>query len=307
MSARETAGAPELPAERDAHGAAPHEGRSTPRRCYLVCATQRSGSTLLCETLEATGVAGVPREYFEELKETGISRRPREYFWGLRSPEVLRLLPAESQLDRESERRASWSRDDYAAHFNAALGAGTTPNGVFGAKLMWSYFPDFLELMRGIPRFAGMGDGSLLNAAFPELSYVFVSRSDKVRQAVSLWRALQTWVWRKSSGAPPEETLLERQIVYSFDAIDHLLDQLRRQEDAWRGFFFRIGQRPLPLYYEEVASDPDAAVARVLDVLEIPSEHAAPPAPRQIGRQSDEISESWVQSYLEDASRRWRV
>src|SRR2546423_6871003 len=55
-----------------------------PRRCYLVCATPRSGSTLLCEGLESTEVAGRPREYFEELKETGVSRRPREYFGGLR-------------------------------------------------------------------------------------------------------------------------------------------------------------------------------------------------------------------------------
>ena len=32
---------------------------------YLVCATQRSGSTLLCEALKATGVAGRPEEFFE--------------------------------------------------------------------------------------------------------------------------------------------------------------------------------------------------------------------------------------------------
>lgn len=275
-----------------------------PRRSYLVCATPRSGSTLLCETLEATGVAGVPREYFEELKETGVPRRPREYFWGLRSPEVIRLLPADSQLDRESERRASWSRDEYGEHFKAALRAGTTANGVFGAKVMWSYFPDFLELMRGISRFAGMGDGSLLNTAFPDLGYVFISRGDKVRQAVSLWRALQTWVWRSASGAPAEEPLPQRQIVYSFDAIGHLLDQLRRHEDAWRGFFFRIGRRPLAINYEELASDPEAAVARVLDALGVPPEHAVAPTPRAIGRQSDEISETWVQSYLEDVSRR---
>ena len=37
-----------------------------PTRSYLVCATPRSGSTLLCEGLESTGVAGRPREYFEE-------------------------------------------------------------------------------------------------------------------------------------------------------------------------------------------------------------------------------------------------
>src|SRR5438309_9224996 len=106
--------------------AADRAGAST-TRSYLVCATPRSGSTLLCETLEATGVAGRPREYFEELKETGVPRRPREYFWGLRSTEVLRLLPHETDIDRESELRSSWSRDDYAKHFSTALRAGTTP------------------------------------------------------------------------------------------------------------------------------------------------------------------------------------
>ncbi len=274
-----------------------------PTRSYLVCATQRSGSTLLCEGLESSGVAGRPREYFEELKETGLPRRPREYFWELRSPEVFRLLPHDSQLDRDSERRATWTRDDYAQHLDAAIREGTSANGVFGAKLMWSYFNDFMALMRGIPRLGGMGDGSLLNAAFPDLHYVFVSRSDKVRQAVSMWRALQTWVWRQEDdGAHDGEP--ERRPVYSFDAIDHLLGQLRRQEDAWRGFFFRIGQQPLPLYYEEVASDLNGAVGRVLDALQVerPAELLAPP--ESMRRQSDELSESWVQSYLEDVSRR---
>jgi LPS sulfotransferase NodH len=275
-----------------------------PRRCYLVCATPRSGSTLLCETLERTGVAGRPREYFEALKETGVPRRPREYFWGLRSPEVIRLLPHDAQLDREAERSPTWSRDDYAQHLTAVLREGTTPNGVFGAKLMWSYFDDFLELMRGIPRFGGKGDGSLLNAAFPELRYVFVSRSDKVRQAVSLWRALQTWVWRTAEGHPPDEPLPEQRAVYSFDAIGHLLDQLRRHEDAWRGFFFRIGQQPLSIFYEDVAGDLEGSVARVLDMIGIERPQTSALADQPMLRQSDELSESWVQSYLEDVSRR---
>jgi LPS sulfotransferase NodH len=275
-----------------------------PTRSYLVCATPRSGSTLLCETLEQTGVAGCPREYFEALKETGVPRRPREYFWGLRSPEVIRLLPPDAQLDREAERVATWDRDDYARHLAASLREGTTPNGIFAAKLMWSYFDDFLELMRGIPRFGGMGDGSLLNTAFPDLKYVFVSRSDKVRQAVSLWRALQTWVWRKGEGQGSSEQQPARQAVYSYDAIDHLLDQLRRHEDAWRGFFFRIGQQPLQLFYEDVAGDLDGTVGRVLDMLGVERPQDAAPLRRSMSRQSDDLSESWVQNYLEDVSRR---
>jgi LPS sulfotransferase NodH len=276
----------------------------TPTRSYLVCATPRSGSTLLCETLERTGVAGRPREFFEALKETGVPRRPREYFWGLRSPEVIRLLPSDAQLDRESERVPTWDRDDYTRHLLASVREGTTPNGVFGAKLMWGYFDDFLELARGIPRFGGMGDGSLLNTAFPDLRYVFVSRSDKVRQAVSLWRALQTWVWRKGEGSPGTEPLPNQRAVYSFDAIDHLLDQLRRHEDAWRGFFFRIGQQPLQLFYEDVAGDLDGSVGRVLDMLDVERPASAEPLRQSMSKQSDELSESWVQNYLEDVSRR---
>jgi trehalose 2-sulfotransferase len=274
------------------------------RQSYLVCATPRSGSTLLCETLEQTGIAGRPREYFEALKETGVPRRPREYFWGLRSPEVLRLLPQDSEIDRDSERVVSWSRDDYARHLDAALREGTTANGVFGSKMMWGYFDDFLELSRGIPRFGGMGDGSLMNAAFPQLTYVFVSRSDKVRQAVSLWRALQTWVWRKEERAPGDEPVPAQRATYSFDAIDHLLDQLRRHEDAWRGYFFRIGQQPVTILYEEIANDLDATVERILVSLGIESTESPAPAAPPMRRQADELSESWVQNYLEDVSRR---
>ena len=275
-----------------------------PTRCYLVCATPRSGSTLLCEGLESSGVAGRPREYFEELKETGVPRRPREYFWGLRSPDVLRQLPPDSQLDRSGEQRATWDRDDYARHLAASLAEGTTPNGVFGAKLMWGYFADFLELMRGIPRFGGMGDGSLLNTAFPDLHYVFISRSDKVRQSVSLWRALQTWVWRDQGGKTPEGAMGEQRSVYSFDAIGHLLDQLRRHEDAWRGFFFRIGRQPLQLYYEDIAGDLEGCVGCVLDELHIERPPGVIKVDKGMHRQSDDLSESWVQSYLEDVSRR---
>src|SRR3954462_13244259 len=59
----------------------------------IVCATQRSGSTLLCELLKATGVAGVPNEYFQHFKDSGIADKPRQYLAGVDDPAVLELLP----------------------------------------------------------------------------------------------------------------------------------------------------------------------------------------------------------------------
>jgi LPS sulfotransferase NodH len=35
-----------------------------PHISYVICAVQRSGSFLLCEALENTGLAGNPEEYF---------------------------------------------------------------------------------------------------------------------------------------------------------------------------------------------------------------------------------------------------
>ena len=43
---------------------------------FLICSTPRSGSTLLCEALRNTGLAGRPEEYFQELTETGRPRSP---------------------------------------------------------------------------------------------------------------------------------------------------------------------------------------------------------------------------------------
>ena len=55
----------------------------TPERSYLVCATPRSGSTMVCKALWETGVAGRPEEYYEALLHSGGPRKPEEYFVGV--------------------------------------------------------------------------------------------------------------------------------------------------------------------------------------------------------------------------------
>src|SRR5829696_3930062 len=101
-----------------------------PRHSYLVCATERSGSTLLCELLAGTGVAGRPEEYFEFLNASGRVRQPREYFEESDDPSIHELLaPLEPPLPL-----VPWEE-----RLADARGRGITPNGVFGAKMMWAY------------------------------------------------------------------------------------------------------------------------------------------------------------------------
>ena len=97
---------------RDADGeAAPAPDPVAPRRyapwrptlAFLVCCTPRSGAGLLCEALEATGLAGHPHDFFE--------------------PDTARAL---------AER---WGERPFGRYLERALEEGATPNGVFGARL----------------------------------------------------------------------------------------------------------------------------------------------------------------------------
>src|SRR5947209_6929141 len=124
-----------------------------PQCSYLVCATPRSGSTLLCEALANTGIAGNPKEYFENLISTGLPRRPREYFEDIANTEIVDVLGAYSRLDNEPGLSTGQNGYSYTEYFQKVIEQGTTPNGVFGAKVMWGYFDDFICNLQQIPSF----------------------------------------------------------------------------------------------------------------------------------------------------------
>jgi LPS sulfotransferase NodH len=259
---------------------------------YLVCATPRSGSTLLCHLLDQTGVAGHPEEYFEDLRHSGRPRRPHEYFDPERHANIIERL-AFREMPDGPERPPSplWTPETYDQYLAWALEQGTTPNGVFGAKLMWGYLGDFATLLRGIEGMAGLRVPVLLDRAFPGLRYVQITREDKVRQAVSLWRAVQTQAWRRdagSEGGPRAEP------VFSFRAINYLVRQLTAHDASWDAYFLGLGIEPLKITYEELANAREPVVRRVLDHLGIDAPADLGLEAPRLSVQADERSEEWV-------------
>src|SRR3712207_117724 len=136
-----------------------------PHRSYLVCATPRSGSTLLCKLLGETGIAGRPEEYFEALRHSGVPRRPHEYFDPDRHANIIERLAFREMPEGGAATTPSplWRPEAYGEYLAWALEQGTTPNGVFGAKLMWGYLGDFADLLRGTPGLAGLPVPELLD------------------------------------------------------------------------------------------------------------------------------------------------
>ncbi len=266
-----------------------------PMLSYLVCATPRSGSTLLCELLGQTGVAGQPEEYFEALRHSGVPRRPHEYFDRERHANIIERLAFREMPDGVVRApNPLWDARDYGPYLQWALEQGTTSNGVFGAKLMWGYLGDFATLLRTIDGMAGLPVPELLTRAFPGLRYVQITREDKVRQAVSLWKAVQTQAWRREDGDSGRPAATP---VFSFRAINYLVRLLTAHDASWDAYFLGLGRPPLKLTYEELAAAQAPVVHRVLEHLGIPAPDPLALPPPRLFAQADELSEDWVRRF----------
>jgi trehalose 2-sulfotransferase len=271
-----------------------------PMLSYLVCATPRSGSTLLCQELDKTGLAGHPQEYFEALRRSGVPRRPHEYFDPERHPNIVERLAFREMFEGAPKPNPLWHPDTYDQYLEWALDEGTTPNGVFGAKLMWGYLGDFAELLRGIDGMAGRSLPDLLSRAFPGLRYVQITRRDKVRQAVSLWKAVQTQAWQRDAGASDDghDGRLPEP-VFSFRAINYLMRELTAHDASWDAYFLGLGYEPLKVTYEELAESTEDVVHNVLEHLGIAAPQNLQIGPPRLSVQADEVSELWVARVLE--------
>jgi len=280
---------------------------TTPSRSYLVCATPRSGSTLVCDGLTETGVAGRPEEYFEALRHSGRPRRPEEYFSGVQDQAILAQLGERGVGDDPPPRSPLWSRTAYDRYVEWALEAGTTPNGVFGAKLMMGYFGDFVSLLRNVPAYRDLPLSDLLPAVFPDLTFVRVVRANKVRQAVSLWKAVQTATWRQNEaeiagdGDEPYRSFLHQnrpQLQFNYVAIEHLLEGLLAEEAAWDTFFEHTQIKPVLVLYENFAADYETSTLNVLERLGLEPPDGLELTPR-MKSQSDGINDDWTRRYSE--------
>lgn len=236
---------------------------------YLVCATPRTGSTLLCGLLASTKVAGRPESYF---------RQPDEQFWAARW-----------EIERTSD-----GVFEYSGFVRAALAAGRTENGVFAARIMWGTMDYLVERLGTVfPALAG-GDLNLLNKAFGHTGFIFLQREDVLAQAVSWHRAEQTNVWQQTDQEGSRQP--EQEPRFDFDQIRELVQMIEKHNSAWRAWFDSLGIQPHMVRYEDLDADPVGAAREILDFLGL----KLPPGRRirtRHRRLADELNAQWIDRY----------
>ena len=229
-----------------------------PATTYIIASTMRTGSYLLCEGLEATGVAGHPREIF--------------------CPERRENYAGEWQLPPDV------AMDDF---LRAAIRKGTTNNGVFGTKIHAHH-------LEPLARECGV-DGEpwqVVEKLFPAAKYIHLRRRNLRAQAISYYRAKVTNEWWRIPGVRDPE-LTGREPRFDAMKIRGLEVELMTHQRLWDEFFTARKAAVLDMEYETLAADYRHEVERALTFLNLDAALAKHlPEPRLI-RQSDDTSERW--------------
>jgi len=239
---------------------------STTPSSYLICATPRTGSTLLCGLLRSTRVAGRPESYF---------RLPDESSWA----------------DRWRLARDLGGGCDYRDYVAAAVAEGSTDNGVFGARVMWGTLEEMVAKLSVMHPDRAGADLELLTAAFGGTRFVHLWRDDTVAQAVSWVRAEQMHYWQQGDTAYPGGSP-----YFDPEQIRSMVQTIAEHNAAWRDWFTRIGVRPYQVRYEALAADMAGVTGGIVNFLglKLPRGRRIVPGHR---RQADGINEEWVARY----------
>jgi LPS sulfotransferase NodH len=240
---------------------------------YILCTSPRSGSTLLCRMLEATGLCGVPDSHFH-------------------APSVAAWLddhdmPAEGYVNEDEALKAA---------LRAGKCAGQGATGMFGLRLQRHSARFFLEQLRRLHPLQ-RSDLARIEAEFGPTRFVYLTRESKLDQAISYIKAQQTGLWHMApDGREIERLSPPGQPVYDRAAIAAQIVAFEADDRDWTAWFRREEINPLCISYEALARQPSGTLQEVLSYLGVVGESAAQMAP-PVARLSDETNRAWAARY----------
>lgn len=234
-----------------------------PPQNFLICSVQRSGTHLLCDVLKQTGSAGSPDEFF--LVKEG-------HLW-----EWMQKFPS-----REAFLKATLSRN-------------TSANGVFGAVVMWNYFPTMVARFQEMAQFQHLDTAAqVMDAVFSKPRYIWLTRRDHIRQAVSWSIAIQTNVYMIRDGKSKQAQAAPR---FDYKEIKKLHATIQQSEAAWEQFFRANDIQPLHLVYEEIVSALPQAAERILTFIGAEITENLPAYHPSYAKQSNDQTQAWANEF----------
>jgi trehalose 2-sulfotransferase len=127
-----------------------------------------------------------------------------------------------------------------------------------------------------------------------DVKLIRLTRNDRIRQAVSFSRGLQTSQWTSKNEATKEPQ-------YDFDQICRSFFLIGRSYDFWKSYVEITGGDDAHFVYEDLIGDPSPFVNHVADCLGQPHPAATKSS---LKIQRDSLTEQWVEKFMADARSR---
>jgi LPS sulfotransferase NodH len=251
-------------------------------KVLVIASIARSGSSLLCEDLRLTGGAGVPKEYLNPrtIRSDGSLSELRLHPPRRRTSARIALRFSATTRGHASSPIRLYSARQVTSYLRRCVSLRTTPNGVFSLKVQpehWQRQPT---------------GTSPLGAALRDIpsSWVFLRRSDRLRQAISWAKADQTAQWVSAQPAAAMRTP-----SYDEQLITRMLDRIKEEEEHWEEYFQAHRIETLRITYEDYCQD---RVAGIMTISAFAGLGVTPSRLSDMPRQADDLNEEWRARYL---------
>ena len=229
---------------------------------FFVCSSVRAGGYWFCDLLTSTGLCG-------EIDGTSIFR---DYKW-------------EAQTDFPHKKRFACPDDVLCDVIDKTRLALESKDGIFGAKL---YIKDVPLILRYL---------TLNNIVISDVKWIFLTRTNKIKQAISFMKAKEMG-WRRTKDNAYDATH-EDDLDISFHGVDAWINHLVITQILWNHFFDVSSITPLTITYEELLdANHLQQIKNVLTHLEIDSTNLTAVESKYI-KQASAFDERVYAQYLE--------
>lgn len=175
---------------------------------------------------------------------------------------------------------------------------GTTENGCFGVKIMWENLEDMRRFYISIPEWSNFNAPEVLENIFPNAKYIYISRRDKVRQAVSMVKAIKTgYFTSRQEDEAKEKGEYKTAKEYDHETVFQQYKRLLKEDELWQNYFKQINVSPYRVIYEEFVDNYEKTIRNVLEFIDVEGWNAIEIGEKALRKQADEENEKWAEAF----------
>lgn len=189
-------------------------------------------------------------------------------------------------VEKDLELPRNWTLEQFVSHLRERR---SSPNGAISVKIMWDTF----AWAEAKARIEGLEGGFL--SLFQDPLFIYLTRGDKLGQAISLYKANASGVWH-NRGTPDTQP---KEVGYNEVEILSCLMSVLSEDEAWRHWLKANDIPHAHMEYEDFITDPPGKLVEALkpfriDLTQRMMEIGPPPNKKLRTKGSDKLREQFM-------------